>query len=136
MKTILSFGKYKGIQIDQLYSIDKQYLIWLSCNSSAVRKEAQDAFLNGYKNEFCGKLNATFVKGSFDADLRYDVCFDVNGKKIYIKLNSKHDFSENFILEAEMPLQMMFTNKYSKSGKWEKAIFNDIKPLIIYKSIS
>lgn len=115
--------------------IDKPYLIWLACNSWSVRKEAQEVFLNGYKNEFCGKLNATFVKGSFDSDLRYDVCFDVNGKKVFIKLQSKNDLSEKFELIAEMPNQMIFVNNYSKSGKWERAIYNEIKPIVKYKSL-
>lgn len=110
-------------------------MIWLACNSWAVRKEAQEAFLQGYKNEVCGKLDAQFLGGSLDSDLRYDACFDVNGKKIYIKLQSKSDISEKFEINAEMPLQMIFENKYNKSGKWERSIFNDRKPVIKYKSL-
>lgn len=136
MAITLNFGKYKGLKIDQLYKVDKQYLIWLACNSWLVRKDAQNAFLDGYKNEYCGKLNAKLINGAFDSDLNYDACFDVNGKKIFIKLHSKNDLSENFEIYAEMPNQLIFNNRYNKSGKWEKAIFNELSPIIKFKKIN
>jgi hypothetical protein len=126
----LSFGKYKGIDLESLYSTDKNYLIWLACNSWAVRKEAQEIFTKMANQEVkkIAEEGYTILKKSQNADLNYDVILKIGEEKYCMTFSSEVDFNFKISLEFK---QMFFTNRYKKNRSWDSASFNHIKPFLI-----
>jgi hypothetical protein len=129
---ILQFGKYKGQNLESIFSIDKNYLIWLACNSWVVRREAQDIFTKMSNSEVSklASLGYEVLSQKSDSDLNYETVLKIGFEKYVVKTREKIDF--NFPISLEYK-QMFFTNQYEKSGKWKSAIFNNIKPFIVIK---
>jgi hypothetical protein len=129
---ILTFGKYKGTPIEDLPEKDMEYLIWLSCNSWVVRKEAQSVYENWMKSKYRPTDDFEITSMKYDDDLCWDVTVKVDGERYSFKFHSKSDFEkiskEGFKVQLVYN-RMFFTNQYDKkTRKWTGARLINYKP--------
>src|SRR5690606_35467419 len=73
MKTVITFGKYKGLLLQDLLYHDIDYLIYIACNSYELRKEAQLLYENHLKSEASKPKEYIITSQGYDSDLNWIV---------------------------------------------------------------